>query len=264
MLKQVNIIAGREQSQEDKSILEWIAPSDYSVQQTQFTKRRHAGAGRWLLESTVFEAWVAGEKQTLFCPGIPGAGKTIITSAVVENLAIRFRDENVGIAYLYCSFSQRDEQTADNLLASLLKQLAQGRPALPDSVKSLHSRGQEKRMRPSFEETSRAIQPVLAEYSRTFIIVDGVDECPVSSFKFISEILVFQREYKVNVFVTSRPIPEVTAMFGQATSVEIRANNDDKRRYLEEHMCELRSFVQQNQELQEDIKFTISDAAGDM
>jgi Ni2+-binding GTPase involved in maturation of urease and hydrogenase len=65
---------------------------------------------------------VETDKQTLFCPGIPGAGKTILTSIVVENLLTRFKDEpSVKIAYVYCNFRSQDQQRVEDLLASLLK-----------------------------------------------------------------------------------------------------------------------------------------------
>jgi hypothetical protein len=50
----------------------------------------------------VLTAWVETDKRTLFCPGIPGAGKTILTLIVVEELFTRFEnDGSIGIAYLY-------------------------------------------------------------------------------------------------------------------------------------------------------------------
>jgi hypothetical protein len=106
----------------------------------------------------------------LFCPGIPGAGKTILTSIVIDDLHTRFQDESsVGIAYLYCNFRQRDEQKAEGLLASLLKQLSQEQPSLPDIVKTLYYHHKKKQTRPSFDEISRSLQSVAAMYSRVFI-----------------------------------------------------------------------------------------------
>jgi hypothetical protein len=95
-------------SQEDQgrqTILDWITPIDYAPQQSDFISRRQAGTGRWLLDSAEFKAWVETDKRTLFCPGIPGAGKTILTSIVVEELFTRFENNgNIGIAYLYCNY----------------------------------------------------------------------------------------------------------------------------------------------------------------
>ena len=50
-------------------------------------------------------------RQTLFCPGIPGAGKTILASVVIDDLNIRFRkDSSVGVVYIYYDYRLRDEQ----------------------------------------------------------------------------------------------------------------------------------------------------------
>jgi Cdc6-like AAA superfamily ATPase len=71
-------------------ILNWLTPIDYGPQQIDYISRRQARTGQWFLESKEFNTWVNGNKKTLFCPGIPGAGKTIITSVVVEELSTLF------------------------------------------------------------------------------------------------------------------------------------------------------------------------------
>ena len=96
--------------------------------------------GQWLLDSPDFLTWLEGSKQTLFCPGIPGAGKTILTAIVIDDLYNKFQDDGtVGIAYIYCNFRRQHEQMTEDLLASLLKQLSQKRSSLPDSVKALYT-----------------------------------------------------------------------------------------------------------------------------
>jgi hypothetical protein len=164
--------------QQSRTVLDWLTPVDYALQQSDFINRRQAGTGQWLIDSAEFKMWVKNDKQTLFCPGIPGAGKTILTSIVVEELTTRFRnDKSIGIAYLYCNFRRQDEQKAEELLASLVKQLAQSRSSLPESVKSLHDKHKDERTRPSFDEISRALQSVAVTYSRVIIVVDALDEC---------------------------------------------------------------------------------------
>jgi predicted AAA+ superfamily ATPase len=74
-----------------------------------------------------FQKWLDTDRQMLFCLGIPGAGKTIFTSIIVEELTTRFsNDQTISIAYIYCSFKRQDEQKINDLLTSLLKQLARG------------------------------------------------------------------------------------------------------------------------------------------
>ncbi|RYO87951.1 hypothetical protein DL766_010235 [Monosporascus sp. MC13-8B] len=75
---------------ERQIILDWITPIDYTPQQNDYFSRRQAGTGEWLLDSTEYQAWLKTDGQTLFCPGIPGAGKTILASVVIENIDGRF------------------------------------------------------------------------------------------------------------------------------------------------------------------------------
>ena len=85
-----------------------------------------------------FIEWFDGTASTLFCPGIPGAGKTMIAATVVEHLSRTVRDTDIGLAYIYCNYRDQAAQNATNLMGSLLKQLEQQRGVAPDSLLSLY------------------------------------------------------------------------------------------------------------------------------
>ena len=72
--------------EERRKIEDWLFPFDFAAQHNDFNGRRQEGTGQWLLNSKEFRTWLDGTEQTLFCPGIPGAGKTIITSLVINEL----------------------------------------------------------------------------------------------------------------------------------------------------------------------------------
>ena len=180
---------------------------------------------------------------------------------MVDDLLTRFQnDPSIGIAYLYCNFRRQDQQKAKDLLESLLKQLAQSQSSLPSNVKELYDRHKIKRSRLSLDEVSRCLQSVAAIYSRVFIIVDALDECQVSDgcrTRFLTEILNLQDKRGVNVFATSRFIPEIINEFEGSAQLEIRASEQDVRTYLDYHMSPRRAFLRKNQELQEEIKLKI-------
>jgi hypothetical protein len=264
----VNHLIKRHDNQERRAICDWLTPVDYAPQQSDFISRRQEGTGQWLLESDKFQKWLTKDKQILFCPGIPGAGKTMITSIVVHDLYTKFQnDASVGIAYIYCNFRRQQEQKPANLLASLLKQLVQEQLSMPENVKSLYERHKDKRTSPSFDEISKSLHSIIADYSRVFIIIDALDECRVSDGgrkQLLSEISNLQNRTGISLFATSRFIPEIRKEFEGNVSLEIRASDEDVRRYLDGHISQLPSFVLRSPDLQKEVKTEIIRAVDGM
>jgi hypothetical protein len=205
-------------------------------------------------------------KQTLYCPGIPGAGKTILTSIVINFLEEK-PDPTVGIAYVYCSFQRCHEQRLENLLASLLKQLVQRQSSVPNSVEKLFGRHQSKGTRPTAEELSRALADVAAGFSRVFVLVDALDEYQPSDRsldKFLGEIFSLQNSTPVSFFATSRHNPGLAVTFEGCLRQDIRAKDEDVQKYLQGHVYELPSFVSRNADLQREIIDRITQAVDGM
>ena len=258
----------QEHYQEHRAVMDWLARIDYSTQQSDLISQRQEGTGLWLLNSKEFQSWLGKDKQTLFCPGIPGAGKTILTSIVLDDLSTRFQiNASIGIAYLYCNYKRQYEQKPADLLMNLLKQLVQKRPHIPENVKSLYEHYKHKRSRPPINEISTVLKSVAAHYSKVFIIIDALDECRISGGDcrtLLLQIFNLQTQTGANLFATSRFIPEITKMFKGSVTLEIRADNEDVRKYLEGKMSRLRPFVSRNHTLQEEIKAEIIKAVDGM
>jgi hypothetical protein len=253
---------------ENLEVLNWLTPVDYGPQHSDFLWKRQPGTGQWLLDSAEYQTWLGTAKQTLFCPGIPGAGKTILTAIVIDDLCNRFRtDATTGIAYLYCNFRRQGEQKVHHLLASLLKQLTESQSSLPSNIKDLYNHHKAKRTQPSTDEISKALQSVATVYSRVFIIVDALDECQVLDgcrSNFLSEIFDLQAKTGANFLATSRFIQDISRKFERSLSLTIRATDEDVQTYLAAQMNRLPSFVQSSPDLQTKIKLTIAQVANGM
>jgi Cdc6-like AAA superfamily ATPase len=256
--------------QERRAIADWLTSVDYTSQQSDYTGRRQAGTGQWLLkDSPEFQQWLGTDKQTLFCPGNPGAGKTFITSLVVDHLQTDFQNDsnqnssdqndgdpngNIGIAFVYCSLQRQHEQKLEHILRSLLKQLVRERPSIPEVVKRLYDQYKEKQASPSIDEISKALQSVIM--SRTFIVIDALDECQDPG-TLLSTIFEVQAHTRANLFTTSRPIEEIKKKFKGSLSLEIRASDEDVGKYLDGHMSQLPILDERNKDLSEEIKAEI-------
>ncbi|KAJ5169200.1 uncharacterized protein N7482_004794 [Penicillium canariense] len=251
--------------EEDTRILNWLTPVEYGPQHTDYVRDLPKGTGIWFLASDEYEEWLK-TAQMLFCPGIPGAGKTIITAIVIQNLFERFQtDTTVGIAYIYLSFGKRAEQTVDALLLSVTKQLLRQHQSMPGEVKALYDKHQKASTTPSSDEIVEAVHRACRLYSRVFVLVDALDECMQSTrAEFLSEIFNMQAKGELSLFATSRFITDICEQFKNGLSLTIRADDGDVKTYLDRNMSKLPLCVGRNKGLQQDIKRCIAGSVDGM
>ncbi|EGN97780.1 hypothetical protein SERLA73DRAFT_182527, partial [Serpula lacrymans var. lacrymans S7.3] len=110
-----------------ENLAEWLSPLNFPQRQSNVNEIRQEGTGNWVLDDERFKEWKTGDVKTLWCPGIPGAGKTVLASYIIDHLAKQHNrdNDNVAVLYFYCNHKDQSTQTVYNLVASLLKQLVQ-------------------------------------------------------------------------------------------------------------------------------------------
>jgi hypothetical protein len=100
-------------------LMTWICSVDYHVHHQDFINRHQTGTGQWFLQDTKFQGWDRQKDATLFCPGIPGAGKTIMGALVIDHL---LRTQDVAddlVTFIYCNYKRQSEQSAKHMLSSI-------------------------------------------------------------------------------------------------------------------------------------------------
>lgn len=233
-------------------MLDWLTPHDYGPKQSDTLSQRLPGTGQWFLESEEFREWLEDDRQTLFCPGIPGAGKTVLVSTIIEHISKRFsRTPGISIAYLYCEFTRGEEQSIENLLASVLKQLATTCSPLPEGLVALYDEYAKKKVRLSLEEITTNLRSVASSFKKVFIVIDALDECKSMSCRnaFLKELFGLQKNSAVNILATSREDPRIERQFLSDKSVQIQATYEDVRLYLEARLGEMPEIIWENIDL---------------
>ncbi|KAL5093486.1 hypothetical protein Trisim1_010216 [Trichoderma cf. simile WF8] len=88
--------------QEQNEALAWLSSMDSVSMHHDYIKKCEPGTGQSILVSENFQQWINIPGMTLFCPGIPGAGKTSQMAILIDHLSRQFRhDDAIGLAFFY-------------------------------------------------------------------------------------------------------------------------------------------------------------------
>jgi hypothetical protein len=66
------------------AIRTWLNPPEPSVNFAKAQATRYEGTGMWFLDNNNFQRWKLGKCQYLWLHGIPGCGKTVLISSIIE------------------------------------------------------------------------------------------------------------------------------------------------------------------------------------
>ncbi|KAK1772210.1 ankyrin repeat-containing domain protein [Phialemonium atrogriseum] len=184
----------------------------------------------------MFKAWKKGHAKTLWCQGIPGAGKTILASIVIDHLEKECQktSNDSACVYVYFDGSYRDQKTPTNVLLNLLGQLVGQREDLSQKTKDKCKEWRRRRRVP-MEDLQQLAWSEIKSFTKVFLVVDALDECGTEGKTdarddFLDRII--QLPENVNVFVTSRA--QLDRRMKDAYELKITAANiePDLRRYI--------------------------------
>ena len=200
-----------QQSDRWRNIVNWLSPPDPWTNHHSARQRHESGTGAWLLESDSYMRWKAGKVEHLWISGKAGCGKTVLCSTVVEDVQqhCHTRDD-LGLGVFYFSFSDQGKQSCEDLLRSLVVQLAWKEPGL-SMLQQAYDRPN--RSVPGEDELERILLSSLTSYRQVFLMLDAVDESPEDAdvrqrvLEGVEELT--QKISNVKILATSRPLRDV-------------------------------------------------------
>ncbi|KAH8708531.1 hypothetical protein GQ44DRAFT_815540 [Phaeosphaeriaceae sp. PMI808] len=233
-----------------RSLLEWISSSDYPAQQSDIIKRRQEGTGQWFLDAPEVARWLSEAKATLFCPGIPGAGKTMVAAIAIDYVLNSAQNSVYGVGYHACSYPQAARSR---------------RPSALGLVKRLYEQHVRHATRPSLDDIFSALRDAVAQYPYVFIVVDALDECQRETRRqLLSKLLALQEEADVRLIVTSRFVPDVEDTLRLAIRLEVKASNEDVKQFVVGQIDRLPRCVQRNKASQDLVQEKVVEAVDGM
>ena len=177
-------------------------------------------------------------------------------------------DTNIGIAYIYCSYKDFEQQSLTNLIASLVHQLVSRDSVLASDIAALYEVHITKDTRPSMDEYTQLLQVAAAAFSKVLIVIDALDECIENDGtrqRLLEEL--HKLESKVCILITSRDLPSIQRQLGSASRLEIAASDYDIINYLDERIRtseKIGAYVKRDPDLHEAIIKMITNKARGM
>ncbi|KAL6796987.1 hypothetical protein J3E68DRAFT_402406 [Trichoderma sp. SZMC 28012] len=185
----------------------WRGCADYVTAHESAREFRLEGTGLWLLNHAHFRRWLIGERvaNTLFCPGEPGSGKTILTSLAIDEVQKWQQNNtssNVGLAYFY--FSYRRPIPMRNVVLTLLQQLYLQSLSPIDELTVLEKLAAKSEYIP-FASVVSALLTISRQFSKVYIILDALDECAPGYRPDLLHLLTSITDSPTRLLASSRP-----------------------------------------------------------
>ncbi|KAI0546033.1 hypothetical protein F4679DRAFT_559170 [Xylaria curta] len=171
------------------TVMQWLSSYNCEAEQAGYRKTRSIceSPGSWLLNDSRFHNWSTPEFCSypfIWLNGIPGAGKTILASIVVDHLQ---RIPGATVAYFYCKHGDERRSSFISVSRAILAQLLCQHPHLTPYFFERASTSGEAVLN-STVTTKEMIRTVLGSCDKTYIIIDGVDECKRNDRDEIAEV----------------------------------------------------------------------------
>lgn len=134
------------------------------------------------------------------------------------------------MAFLYCVYGERERQTINQLLGSVIQQLLLQQSFIPEDVRALYTSHKRVNTHPNLGELSRCLGSVVSLFPKVYIVIDALDECDDENETRTYLLAQLQKlETHVHLFFTSRPLENILV---GSKKFEVRAQEGDMRKYL--------------------------------
>jgi Cdc6-like AAA superfamily ATPase len=198
-------------------VLRWLPPSQMpALQANHEDKVEIESSGTWILCDESFKYWKdAILPSGLWLCGEVGAGKTILTMAVIKELKRMYGRTARGVlAYYYCSGANPHQNTAKNFFKDILRQLVETGPNF-EIFKEWQSQNDESSLTNiaiiSLIQLfiDRTSQEACSQMAQTTIVIDAIDEMEDKDQRIDMDMmkkLLLDSKGLLKVFISSRPI----------------------------------------------------------
>jgi hypothetical protein len=148
------------------------------------------------------------------------------------------------LCFAYFALDDSSFKGAEALLLALFKQLCRTQTHLPDWL----LRAKAERRDPRYIANSRNLDSLTSQYKQTYIVLDGLDECPEKERQTVLELVSLLRQAQpvFKVFVTSRKEDDIADHFDCSDVIQLSISTDGNPADIESFVHHESSRLRQN------------------
>lgn len=212
----------------NEQIFQWLAAPDPSSNHKKACQTRQRETGRWLLEGLNYVNWKNQRASFLWLHGIPGCGKTVLCSAIIDDIASRCQLSNGRgiLAYYYFDFNETKKQTCEGLVRSIVTQLFGQSSESSKKMEALFVQCGEGQREPTVKNLAQALRELTEQFDEIYMIVDALDECVeiAATISLIDEIRGWNNQ-NLHILVASRKEIIIEKGFRSLTTDQVHIQN---------------------------------------
>ncbi len=189
-----------------KKIHQWLSAPDPSSNHSRALKHHYANTGDWFLKSDIYLDWLSNPGALLWLFGIPGCGKTILSSTIIQRTISECQIRtNPVVLYFYFDFNDVQKQQPENLVRSLIVQLSSQCANLSPALESLYSSCNNGERQPAYDMLLTALNAMMTCFAETYLVLDALDEC-LERRELLTSIgeIASWKDANVHILTTSR------------------------------------------------------------
>ena len=193
-----------------------------------------------------------------------------ISSLVIDTLRKQTREQNMAVIFLYCDYQAQKDQSAVNMIGSLVRQAALRAPVIPSEIKSAFDDSKrEGGDGLQLPDMVKLFVNVAGHTEVVYIAVDAVDEVlPQHRFDFLRALRdILQDAPNVRLFLTGRPYIRAEVdkhLTKKAFAIHIVADQGDITLYLSQKMDDDEDPGLMTEDLKKNIMTTMVEKTSEM
>ena len=186
--------------------LEWLRHCPTHEDLDRLQREKLEGTCEWINDDQLISTWLRGQRQgtsrlapsLLWMSGGAGSGKTVLSAHIIGQI-----QHIHPTSYFFCKSDDPRTQTTVAILQNWIWQLVHQSPVLPPSVTAPSDEYQS----PSITALKTTILGLQQHLRRSYLIVDGLDECTDEPLEFLDCCQTLSQKW--SVMIISRDTPGI-------------------------------------------------------